>query len=68
MNHKLTNIWPELVSFQPSQSSIVDGTDIDQDGNVNSSQNSVNQEVNEEELLEVYENLYWTRLIVVDEF
>ena len=68
MNHKLTNIWPELVSFQPSQSSIVDGTDIDQDGNVNSSQNSINQEVNEEELLEVYENLYWTRLIVVDEF
>ena len=63
MNHKLTNIWPELVSFQPSQSSLVDGTDIDQDGNV-----CINQEVNEEELLEVYENLYWTRLIVVDEF
>ena len=68
MQRKILDVWPKLMRPLRSQSSRIEETDQEQEREDNSSEDEAQNknEFDEQELLEFYKNLYWTRLIKVE--
>lgn len=66
MIHKITSIWPNLVRPIPSSQSQAAESEQDKDHDGEEGSGSQSEEDDEEALLELYSNLYWTRLVTIE--
>ena len=68
MQRKILDVWPRLLRPTQSQGTQIEETDLESERGDDDSEDEDQQQekFNEEELLQQYKNLYWTRLIKVE--